>query len=98
MSCRIGDLRNKEVISTKDGSRIGFVCDVELDLSSARLLSIVVYGKLRLLGLLGRQPDVVIPWESISLIGGDTVLVDFEEKRERREEGILGSLLQKLNL
>ncbi len=98
MSCRIGDLRNKEVISTKDGARIGFVCDVELDLSSSRLLSIVVYGKLRLFGLLGRQRDVVIPWEAITLIGGDTVLVDFEEKKERREEGVFGALLQKLNL
>ena len=98
MSCRIGDLRNKEVINMKDGARIGFVCDVELDLHSARLLSIVVYGKLRLFGLLGRQRDVVIPWEAITLIGGDTVLVDFEEKKERREEGVFGALLQKLNL
>ena len=75
MSCRMGELRMKEVISVKNGGRLGFVCDVEIDTSSAKITAIVVYGRGRLFGLLGREPDTVIPWRDIDMIGGDIVLV-----------------------
>ena len=40
--CRIVDLRCKEVISVCDGSRLGYVNDVEIDTCSGRLVAIVV--------------------------------------------------------
>ena len=66
MLCRMGDLRSKEVINTKDGSRLGFVCDLELDPKTASLAAVVVYGRLRLFGLLGREPDLVLSLIHIS--------------------------------
>ena len=54
MPCRMGDLRMKEVISVKNGGRLGFVCDVEIDTSTAKITALVVYGRSRLFGLLGR--------------------------------------------
>jgi YlmC/YmxH family sporulation protein len=68
-------LRDKEVINVKDGGRIGFVCDVEVDTQEARLTAVVVYGKLRLFGLLGREEDTAIPWGDIEKIGTDVLLV-----------------------
>ena len=79
MNCRIGELRNKEVVNVKDGGRLGFVSDVELDTDAATLTAVVVYGRLRLFGLLGREPDFVIPWKDIELIGDDTVLVNWQQ-------------------
>ena len=76
MPTRIADLRQKEVISLRDGQRLGPVCDVELDPRTARLTALVIYGRHRLFGLLGRAPDRVLPWGSIQLIGEETVLVD----------------------
>lgn len=78
MNCRIAELRSKEVINMRDGGRIGFIGDVELDTKTAALTALVIHGQLRLFGLLGRAPDTVIPWQSIHLIGDDTVLVDFD--------------------
>ena len=75
MPCRMGELRQKEVISVKDGGRLGFVCDVEIDTHTARITALVVYGRSRLFGLLGREPDTVIHWSDIEMIGGDIVLV-----------------------
>ncbi len=75
MTSRVADLRQKEVISVRDGQRLGPVCDVELDVTAARLKALVIYGRPRLLGLLGRAPDRVIPWEEVQLIGEETVLV-----------------------
>lgn len=96
MTCRMDALRDKEVINVKDGGRIGFVSDVELDTKEARLTAVVVYGRLRLLGLLGREADFVIPWGDIVLIGEDTVLVRYEPPAPCQRQGPLGRLLEKI--
>ena len=75
MSCRIAELRHKEVINQSDGMRLGFVDDVEIDTKNACLISIIIYGRPKLFGILGRHDDIVIPWGSICLIGEDTILV-----------------------
>lgn len=73
--CRIVELRHKEVINSKNGCRIGFVDDVEVNTENARLVAIVIYGKPRFFGLFGKDEDLVIRWENIQLIGEDTILV-----------------------
>ncbi|MGN0447601.1 MAG: PRC-barrel domain-containing protein [Acutalibacteraceae bacterium] len=75
MNCSITDLRNKEVINAKNGCRIGNVCDVEIDTCTGKLVSIIVFGRNRLLGLLQNDGDVRICWEDIQVIGDDTILV-----------------------
>ena len=93
MTCRIAELRRKEVISVKDGTRIGLVCDAEMDIESARLTSIVVYGRPKLFGLLGREEDIVIRWPDIQVVGEDTILVNYQERvRVRRKRGLLSIL------
>lgn len=77
MYCRIGDFRYKDVICVNDGMRLGHVCDVELDLESSMLVSIVIYGRYRFFGLLGREDDIVIQWKDIQLIGEDIILVNY---------------------
>ncbi len=96
MVCRMDSLRDKEVINVKDGGRIGFVCDVEVDTQEARLTAVVVYGKLRLFGLLGREADFVIPWGDIVLIGEDTVLVRWQPPTQSQHPGTFSKLLEKI--
>ncbi|MBQ3969700.1 MAG: YlmC/YmxH family sporulation protein, partial [Clostridia bacterium] len=62
MACRIAELRHKEVINESDGARLGCVDDVEIDTKTACLVAIVIYGRPKLFGLLGRHDDFVIPW------------------------------------
>ena len=76
MDSRIGELRYKEVINVTDGTRYGYVGDVEVDLESGRVLALVVPGRLRFFGLLGREPDRIFPWESVKRFGADIILVD----------------------
>lgn len=84
MNCRLVELRNKEVISCDNGCRIGCVDDLEVDTSNARVRALVIYGRLKLFGLLGRKDDCIIPWENIALIGEDTILVNFKPKNQRK--------------
>ena len=82
--CRVSDLRCKEVIDIRDGSRFGYVGDAEVDLENGRITALVVPGRLRLFGLLGREEDTVFPWAAVRRVGADTVLVEAAEKKSRR--------------
>lgn len=75
MNCSITDLRNKEVINAKNGCRLGCVSDVEIDTCTGCLVSIIIWGKGRLFGLMRGNDDIKICWKDIEVIGDDTVLV-----------------------
>lgn len=74
-SC-ISDLKMKEVINIIDGKRLGAITDIEIDVDSGKLTAIVVPGSGKILGLFGRNTDIVIPWEKIVKIGIDVILVE----------------------
>ena len=76
MECRVSELRYKEIINVSDGSRYGWVGDVEVDLESGQVRALVVPWRLRLFGLLGREEDRVFPWEAVRRFGADTILVE----------------------
>jgi len=73
---KTSDLKVKEVINIIDGKRLGVITDIEIDVESGKLTSIVVPGNGKFLGLFGRNEDVVIPWDKISKIGFDVILVE----------------------
>lgn len=85
MVCRIAELQYKEVIDISDGTRYGFVEDVELDPERGAIEGIVVGGRARCFGLLGHEPDQVFPWSAIKRFGEDIILVDGQARgvRER---------------
>jgi YlmC/YmxH family sporulation protein len=81
---RSSEFKQKEVINVSDGRRLGFVCDVEVNLEDGRLEAIVIPGAGRLFGLLGKDNEVIIPWEKISKVGEDIILVDVDERYIRK--------------
>ena len=76
MECRVSELRYKEIINVSDGSRYGWVGDVEVDLESGQVRALVVPGRRRLFGLLGREEDRYIPWSAVRRFGEDIILVE----------------------
>ena len=86
MKSRIADLRCKEIFNVTDGSRFGYVGDVEVDLETGQICALVVPGRLRLFGLLGREEDRIFPWESVRRFGEDIILVESDALRPGREE------------
>ncbi|MBQ4624349.1 MAG: YlmC/YmxH family sporulation protein [Clostridia bacterium] len=83
---RLMDLRCREVINVRDGTRYGFVCDAVVDYTTGRIQSIVIPGTARLMGFIGRREDIVIPWEAITRIGDDIILVDWNPILPRKEK------------
>ena len=76
MDTRIAELRYKEVISVEDGTRYGYVGDMEVNLESGQVRALVVPGRRRFFGLLGREEDKVIPWSAVKRFGEDIILVE----------------------
>lgn len=74
---KLGDIREKEIININNGERMGYIYDFELDVERGRITAIVMSGSVKVLGLFGKNQDMVIPWHNILKIGTDTILVDF---------------------
>lgn len=84
MISRVGELRRKEVIDSLSGCRVGYIDDVEVDTMTAQVRSVVIFGRPRFFGLLGKNDDVIIPWSDIALIGEDTVLITTNVKSKHK--------------
>ena len=70
------DFKRKEVINIADGRKLGMVLDIEADLESGKILSIIVPGENKALSFLTKGNEIVIPWENIKQIGDETILVE----------------------
>lgn len=77
MTCRINDFKYKDVVCMKDGTKLGYVGDVELDTETAQLTAIVIYGRYRWMGIFGKEDDMIIKWDDIEMIGEDAILVNY---------------------
>ena len=93
MPVRLSELKIKEVIEVNNGNRFGYVGDAELDPVTGCVQGLVIPGRLRLFGLLGREKPVVIPWQAVRQFGEDTVLVDMSRTEPAGEENPVQTLL-----
>lgn len=84
MESRITELRCKEIVNVSDGCRLGYVGDVEVDLDTGQVRALVVPGRLRFFGLLGREEDIIFPWNSVKRFGEDIILVEAPERQTGR--------------
>lgn len=73
---RIATLKHKEVVNVRDGFRLGFVCDVVIDVKCGRVLSLIVPGPGSLWGIFCREKEYIVDWCSIVCIGEDIILID----------------------
>lgn len=76
MLSRIGDIRNKQIVCVKNGCVLGYPSDVEFSCPDGKAESIIISGRPRLFGILGREEDIVIPWGDIAVMGQETILVN----------------------
>lgn len=74
MTGSLQELRRKEVVDVITGERLGFIDDVHFDLDKHRITGFVMLGRRTFLGR--REPDLLIPCESVRLYGKDVLLVE----------------------
>ncbi len=80
MRSRITELSCKEVINVCDGTRYGFVNDVEVDCDCGKIVSLIVHCKDGITSFFSKKNDIIIPWEAIKRIGDDIILVEYVQE------------------
>ena len=77
---RIAELKEKEVINVCDGEKLGNVCDIGFHEKTGQIISLIVPGPCKVLGILGRDQEYIIPFCDVLRIGTDVVLVEVDTK------------------
>ena len=75
MGCNSAELREKDVISKKDGRKLGFITDFDIDVSCGKIIAIFVAPFGGCFNFQGPKNEFRIPWEKIECIGEDAILV-----------------------
>ena len=69
------ELCERDVVNVTTGQNLGKVDDISFEPETASITGVILYGRLKLFGLLGREEDTAIPWGDIEKIGTDVLLV-----------------------
>ena len=93
------ELSKKEVVQLKEGACLGKIDDMVIDPEQAKIEKLLMLGRPKLFGLLGRGETLVIDWNEIEKIGADALLVTTElpeqQGQEEKRTGLLERLLGK---
>jgi len=76
---KISEFQIKDVVSVSNGKRLGNIYDLEINVTTGKIEAIIIQGNAKVMGLFGRDNDIVIPWKQIVKIGTDVILVRHNE-------------------
>ena len=85
MLCTLTDLKRKEIVDSKTGVILGRADEIQFDTETSNIVSMIIYGRPKFFGFLGRDSDLSVKFEDISLIGKDAVLVTASEYLPRED-------------
>ena len=89
------ELMNKDVINIRDGSRLGHIQDLKINVGSGEICMVMVPGPSKAMYFFGGcHGEYWIEWCQICKIGTDIILVDIElsrclkDKMEKNKNGL----------
>lgn len=79
---RISEFQTKDVVNISDGKKLGNIADIDINLKTGKIEAIIIVGSGKVLGLFGRDEEVIISWRNILKIGEDVILVRYKDLAE----------------
>ncbi|KOO40727.1 YlmC/YmxH family sporulation protein [Priestia koreensis] len=79
---KISDFQMKDVVNVANGKKLGNVGDIDINLGTGKIESVIINHSSRMLGFFGKDEDIVIPWRNIVKIGEDVILVRHKQTEE----------------
>ncbi len=73
------ELRCLEVINLCGGERLGFPCEIEIDLNCGNIISFTVIPDNKCFSFFGEKNEYIIPWSKIECIGEDAILIRLKD-------------------
>ena len=78
---RVSDIMDKEIINVKNGKKMGFITDIDIDVNEGRVVSFSTTGE-GSGGFFSSGVDMdVIFWNDILKIGCDTIIVNIGSEK-----------------
>ena len=72
---RVSDIMDKEIVNVRNGKKMGFITDIDIDVNDGKVVSFSTTGEVG--GFFSRGIDMdVIFWNDILKIGCDTIIVN----------------------
>ena len=70
------DLRRKIVIDINSAQKLGNVNDIDVDVETGKIISIILPPKDIISNLFLKGRERIIPWSAVRAVGGEFILVD----------------------
>ena len=83
---RISEFQAKEVVNVEDGRLLGHIGDLDINVTTGKIEHLIIPSGGKMLGIFGKESEVVIPWRNIVRIGADVILVRFFESGDGYEK------------
>ena len=77
---KLSELSTKDIINEEDGSKLGKIADIEIDVASGKVQNVSVYRSYKFLNLFSNKDVITIPWNRVVKIGNDVIIVENKEK------------------
>ena len=68
-------------MNISDGRKLGNIGDIEINLETGKIETIIIGSSGRLLGFFGKEEEIIIPWNQIVKIGTDVILVRYNDQQ-----------------
>ncbi len=81
----ISQIQELEVIDVSEGTRLGFVKDVEISLRDGRITAIMIENQ-SARRIFSKADDLLIPMEQVVKLGEDFIFIDLKKSQIRVEE------------
>ena len=81
---RISDIMEKEIINVKNGKKLGFITDIDLDVENGKVSSFSITGSSGNFFSWGAEIDTVF-WRDILRIGCDTIIVSIGSNFDKNQ-------------
>lgn len=83
---KISEFQSKDVVNVSNGKVLGHIGDLEINVTTGKIESLIIPGNGKMLGFFGRESDIVISWRNIVRIGTDVILVRMHEMADSNSE------------
>jgi YlmC/YmxH family sporulation protein len=79
---RISEFQIKDVVNVADGKKLGNISDIDISIGTGKIEAIIISENSKILGLFGKDEEIIIPWRNIMKIGEDVILVKYKEMNQ----------------
>ncbi|MDQ0217163.1 YlmC/YmxH family sporulation protein [Peribacillus cavernae] len=79
---KISEFQVKDIVNISDGKKLGNLSDLEINISTGAIEAIIITNSGKLMGLFGKDEDIIIPWNKIKKIGADVIIVEYHNHND----------------